>query len=240
MFKILLLCALGLLGLYLLIILPVFAYRFVHGKMIAGSAVPFSVERGTNRILVIGDSSAVGVGVSNPEYSTAGRLAKEYPNHTLINLSKNGSKLKDALSQLQRTEGDFDLVLIQAGGNNVIYFENLETSHADAKKLLDEAVRRSSRVVMLSTGNMGLAPIFPFPLNRVMTERTRIMRQSLIDETKPRGVAYVDLFEEKENDPFKDTATFYALDRLHLSDDGYGYWYSRIRATMNDAFPDFK
>lgn len=234
-----LLVAILLLGLYLLAVLPVFVHRYVTGKMIAGEARPFAVERTEKRILVIGDSSAVGVGASSPEYSTAGRLSKDYPNHTIVNLSKNGSKLADVLGQLRRTEGTFDLILIQAGGNNVIYFDNLARSKEDAVRLIDEATKRSPRVVMLSTGNLGLAPIFPFPLNHIMTERTKFMRAALIEETGKRGVAYIDLYAEKTDDPFRETDKFYAPDRLHLSNDGYGYWYEQIQLAIKKAHPDF-
>ena len=50
-----------------------------------------------------------------------------------------------------------------------------------------------------------------------------------------KGVAYVDLFHERADDPFRGEHSFYGRDLLHLSEAGYGVWYADVRSTMRAA-----
>ena len=211
-------------------------YRLVQvSKQLVAKAVPFSVERsGGRRLLVLGDSSAVGVGASSPEHTTAGYFAAEFKDFSVDNRAVSGARMANVLGQATSTSGHYDMVLIQAGGNDTINFTNLDTLRTQTRTLLAAAKERSSNVVMLSTGNLGRAPLFNFfPLNIAFTSRTKAVRQIVMDEAKQAGVTYVDLYKEGKDDVIaQDTAKYYAPDGLHLSDQGWAYWYSQIQQTL--------
>lgn len=200
-------------------------------------AVPYQRSEGTKRVLVVGDSTAVGVGASKREASTAGLLASEFPHVSIENRAVSGAKLADVVAQLSAAEGSYDLVLIQAGANDVLYFSTEKEIVEGVEKLFAEAKAKSENMVVLTAGNIGLAPVLPWPLGYVMTARTKALRAQMIAEAEKTGAHYIDLFKERGQDPFEnDVSRYYAPDRLHLSDQGYVYWYSEIRRQAAPAF----
>lgn len=210
----------------------------VYGRVkisagLVGAAKPFAVERGADapRLLVVGDSTAVGVGASSPERTTAGYFAAEHPEYSVSNLAVSGATVADVLGQLRSASSTYAAIFIQAGGNDTIRFTDLKKLRQDYAALLSEAKARSARVVALSTGNVGKAPLFNFvPLNYIYGARTKAVRAVLVDEAGKAGVAYVDLYKEGKDDAIsQDPARYYAPDGLHLSDAGWAVWYQDIR-----------
>ncbi len=217
-------------------------YRHVKiSAKLVEAARPFAVERGEGspRLLVVGDSTAVGVGASSPAHTTSGYFAADYPDYSVTNLAKSGATVADALTQIRATSSAYTAVLIQAGGNDTIRFADLAQLRADYQALLSEAKARSGKVVALSTGNVGKAPLFNFfPLNYIYGARTRAVRAVFVDEAAKAGVAYVDLYKEGKSDAIsQDPARHYAADGLHLSDAGWAVWYRDIK-TAFDKLPD--
>lgn len=200
------------------------------GHEAVAQAVAFQRIEGSKRVLIVGDSTAVGVGASNPEKSTAGLLAADFPSVSVENRAVSGAKLRDVVGQLAATAGTYDLVLIQAGANDVLYFSSDAAMKQGVTNLFAEARKKSDTVVVLTAGNIGLAPVIPWPFGYYISARTRYMRELMQNEAAKVNAHYVDLYKERGSDPFEnDVARYYAPDRLHLSDDGYAYWYSEIR-----------
>jgi lysophospholipase L1-like esterase len=236
--KLLLLLLLAAAALYL-VYHAVQVYRHVKlsGKLVE-AAKPFEVERGEGapRILVVGDSTAVGVGATSPAHTTAGYFATEYPQFSVTNLAVSGAKVKDVLNQLRSSSGTYRAVLIQAGGNDTIQFSDQAELRADYAELLSEAKSRSSVVLALSTGNVGRAPLFNFfPLNYIYEARTKKVRAILMDEASKADISYIDLYKEGKDDAIsKDPAKYYAADGLHLSDVGWAVWYQDIKKVFEN------
>ena len=229
---------------YIAVILARLTERISIGTKLAEATRPFDrVREGASlRFLVIGDSTAMGVGASDPLESTAGRLAADFPAAAIENISGNGYRLHHVVDLIQQPRfrpGDdpFDLILIQLGGNDIIRFTDRADLRADLRTILGWAEVYGENTLILHSGNIGLAPFFPWPLGPVLTDRTRQVRQIYLEEAPQfSGVYYVDLFTEKEEDPFApNLATYYAEDMLHLSGEGYGVWYEKIRETMDNA-----
>lgn len=189
----------------------------------------------TTRILVAGDSTAVGLGASNLSLTTAGRLGQVYPDADLTNLSENGLKIAGLTEKLQALpEKSFGLALIQIGANDVIRFVPLEEVRQNLRKMLASVTTRAGRVVLLTSGNIGLAPIFKWPLSQIYTKRTREVRTIFMEEAGAHpSVSFVDLFKEAEYDTLRtDISRYYASDLLHLSNDGYGVWFEEIQKVL--------
>jgi lysophospholipase L1-like esterase len=92
------------------------------------------------RILVLGDSTAVGTGATRAEDSTAGRLAQKYPNSEVTNLAVNGLKIAGLESILKNMDASqnhrYNIVLIQIGANDIIRLTPMKDIEAGIGRIL--------------------------------------------------------------------------------------------------------
>lgn len=200
------------------------------------SIKPFQINNPSAkfRMLFLGDSTAVGTGASLNTESTAGWFGKDYPQAHIRNFSRNGLRIAGLLKKFNPPAKQFySVVIIQIGGNDIMRFTPLGSIKRDLSVLIDRAKTVGRHVVILHSGNVGAAPIFVWPFDRILTERTRAVRALYVQLAQEKGVLYVDLFQEKENDPFlRDIGKFYAKDLLHPSGKGYRFWYGKIREAL--------
>ncbi len=208
----------------------------VGGELVAESKAYEQAGNGQPRILVMGDSTAVGTGVTDPRGSIAGRFGQDFPGAEIRNLGINGLKVAGLLEHFPSYPQDsFDLVLIQIGANDIMRGTGLKDFERDLRRAFEGAQDIGKHVVALHSGNIGLAPLFPWPVNSLMRSRTLAVRNIYRRIAKEEGVTYVDLFHEREDDPFKGQKHFYGRDELHLSEAGYEVWYEGVRAAMRGA-----
>jgi len=208
------------------------------GRELSNGASAFSRDEGSElKILVVGDSTAVGVGASS-ELSVPGRLSMAL-SADIENLSISGAKTVDVLRQLKSIQEDtrYDMVLIHAGANDVIRRTPLNQVRSDVQDLLKVAKLKSEKVVLLTSGDIGEAPIWPLPLRWFISHRTKEVREIIKSETKAQDALYVDIFSHdlkfKENPEL-----YYALDFLHLSGDGYKKWFELVIQEIKETWPD--
>jgi lysophospholipase L1-like esterase len=194
-------------------------------------------DMSSKKILVVGDSTAVGTGSLDPTKSVAGRLGAEYPYATIVNHSKNGRKTGEMIAVVKEEEGKrFDLVLLQTGGNDIIRFVPLEKVASDVDTLLTESKKLSDRVVLVTSGDVGAAPFFPRPINIFWSRRTSAVRVLFMDAAKKHDVVYVDLLGYGVDGIFNtDIKKYYSPDLLHPSEDGYGVWYDYIGPAITQS-----
>lgn len=192
------------------------------------------IEGGSPRILIAGDSTAVGTG-STPDGSTAGRFGADYPSADIRNVSVNGWKVHNLLAAFP-TDGSFDLIVLQIGANDILRGTTQKDFEASLNALFGKAKAVSPNVVALHSGNIGLSPMLHWPVTAVMRSRTLRYREAYRRIAAKHDVAYVDLYKEKgDNVLGSDIAKYYASDLLHLTAEGYGVWYDAIRNTMEES-----
>ena len=189
------------------------------------------------KILFLGDSTAVGTGADDNRHSTAGYFGQDFPLAEITNISQNGKKIQELLTELNtQTFGKYDLVVIQIGGNDIMKLTPFKNIESDLVSVIERAKTIGRYVVILHSGNVGIAPIFHWPFDVIMTNRSRKVREIYMRQAKAHGVMYVDLFSEREGDLFlKDVKRYYSADSLHPSGDGYRWWYERIRGTLDQS-----
>ena len=180
------------------------------------------------RLLVVGDSTGVGTGASSPAQSVAGRAGQAFPRLAIENRAADGARHADVLQQLQ-AGGRFDMVLVQVGGNDVMRLGTLDGLQAQ----IDEVVRRARalapEVVLMPCGNVGNAPFFFAPLSWWMAQRSRSLHRYTQSAAQRGGARYVNLFHERDDDPFVRDPSLNASDGLHPGDGGYAVWWQELQ-----------
>ncbi|MGE0860689.1 MAG: SGNH/GDSL hydrolase family protein [Gammaproteobacteria bacterium] len=205
--------------------------RLRESAELARSSEPLQrpVHEADARLLIVGDSTAVGTGASSAQASLAGLLARAYPGLHIENRGRDGATFADLARQLDGS-APFDVVLIQAGGNDVIRLRGLERVGADIERVISRARERAGLVLVMPAGNVGNAPFFFPPLSWLMTARARRMHAYVRDSAARHGAVYVNLFKERQADPFARRPALNARDGLHPSDLGYRLWFDELRA----------
>jgi lysophospholipase L1-like esterase len=178
------------------------------------------------RLLVVGDSTAVGTGATVPQASVAGLLAEHFPSLQIDNRARNGAVFAELLAQLDGEER-FDMV-VMAGGNDVVRLRGLEALHTDVERVAQRARQRADLVVLMPAGNVGNAPLFIAPVSWLMTWRSRQLHNFAREAASHRGTLLVNLFREAADDPFVQRQELNAVDGLHPSDAGYRVWFDEL------------
>jgi lysophospholipase L1-like esterase len=206
-------------------------WRVGQASVLARRSEPFEQRpaTATQRLLIVGDSTAVGTGASSPANSLAGLIAQVQPRLSIENRARDGALFADVAEQLLRP-GRFDAVLVQAGGNDVIRLRSESAMRKDLDDLLDAARQRADIVIVMPAGNVGNAPFFFAPWSWWMTRRARGMHRLVARAAARTNATYVNLFHERDDDPFVRQPELNASDGLHPSDAGYRVWWQVLQA----------
>lgn len=206
------------------------AWRLGQASELAQRSEPLSQRpsQPALRMLIVGDSTAVGTGASSPQTSLAGLIARQHPRLLIDNRGQDGARLADVVDQLAMDE-NFDVVLVLAGGNDVIGMRPRDAMRVDIERVADAAAARAPLVVLMPSGNVGNAPFFFPPLSWLMTRRSRALHDFVASAALRSGFVYVDLFRIRSNDPFVADRSLNASDGLHPSDAGYRHWWGELQ-----------
>jgi len=253
--KIIIVILLSLALLVVFLIAP-FAMRISISKKLAANSEPYqqigsknahkiSISKDdsadeTSSILFVGDSTGVGTG-GTPKTSLAGLVGVSNATLTITNLSRDGARTRDVVRQLNNCQPDqYAIVVIMAGGNDVIRFTSHSLLALEMTSMLIAAKRCAGKVVWIPNGNVGLAPIMPWPMSSILTARARenrILVATVIDQLRQKnltGIDWVDLYAEKPDDVFSQRPNhYYASDKLHPSAAGYRAWFDEALKQSN-------
>lgn len=206
------------------------ATRIGAAAELARESEPFQYAppNATLRLLIVGDSTGVGTGASAPQNSLAGLLAQAYPRLRIDNRARDGATFEGVVQQLLADDARYDVVLIQAGGNDVIRLRGDDAVRADIDRAVELAAARAGRVLVMPAGNVGNAPFFFPPLSSLMTARAERLHGFIQAAVQRHGAVYINLFQAPENDPFVQQPGLHARDGLHPSDAGYKVWFDEL------------
>ena len=183
-------------------------------------------------ILFLGDSTAVGTG-ARPEDSVAGWFAKDFPEADIKNISQNGEKIKDLIDKIPDNSKHYNLVVLQIGANDIMRLTRLKKVKQNLAVAIDRAKLIGDQMIMLHSGDVGLAPIFIWPLNSIYSARSKAFRKIYMQMAQTKGVMYVDLLRDSKHDLFlTDINKYYSPDLLHPSGAGYHFWYDELQKTL--------
>ena len=202
----------------------------------SGKAFERRVATTGRRVLVLGDSTGVGIGAGRPEESIAGLFAADNPEADIVNVSRSGARVADALEQARecrRLGLRFDLALLHIGGNDVLRATPLPKLVEDARLLMVELTALAQHTLWLGPGDIGIAPLFPAPLSWLMGARTRAAAAVFAACATAAGVAFIDFSSGEHASRFsKRRRHHFATDKLHPSSLSYSYGYEAIRRAL--------
>ncbi len=216
-------------------------WRLGEARALARASTPFqqTPAQPLLRMLVVGDSTGVGTGATQPTASVAGLLGTAYPRLLVQNRARDGALFDELPAQLAvagapgAAGADYDVVLIQAGGNDVIRGTNLDAL-AQALDLSFSAAKARLRpggvAIVQPAGNVGNSAFFIPPLSQLMSQRAREMHAAVRSAAARHGLVVVNLYQEAEQDPFVQSPGLHAADGLHPSDAGYRVWRDELLA----------
>lgn len=206
-----------------------------RASRLISSTVPYSRQSGAKgRILVLGDSLAYGTGTSRPENSVAGLVASEFPDFTVENMSRNGKRTNELAQEINKIEGNYELILVIIGGNDALRpWINLKASGQNLQEIYGKASKHAKQVVVLTTSDLKYTTFFLWPLNFYFSKRSNYLRESAKRAAAGLdNVRYVDLIERNQTVQFDHDEE--SNDHLHLNDAGARYWFEAIRETTDD------
>ena len=201
--------------------------RTIASKAVCAQSDP-SNARAT--VVVLGDSTGVGVGATTPGESVAGRIAAAHPRTRVFNYARSGAHMHDVLAQLDRHgKRPADIVLIQASANDVVDSHSVAAVEADLREAIRRARLLGALVVLMPGCNFVFAPFFKPLFAASMANRAQRMHDMVQRVAGETGAVYVDLFKLKPADPFfREGSRYFCADGLHPSGEGYRIWFEEL------------
>lgn len=190
---------------------------------------------GTQSLLVLGDSTGYGTGTTNSQYSVAGRIGAEYPSLTITNNSVNGRTIGELRKDIENLSGQYDVILLQIGANDILQKRPLETVVEDLNATLDALAPRAKKIVMIASGNVGGAVRFKGTEKAAhYQQQSVIFKEAFFAIQSERDYfTYVDLYVDPSDDPFVLEPEIYtANDGLHPSNQGYEIWFHKVKPAV--------
>ncbi len=128
------------------------------------------------RLLIVGDSSAAGGGVTTQGAALSGRLSAELARDHVVQwrlVARSGAVVPDVLAMLEDEPGAFDCVLVCLGVNDAKNGRAARTFARDYAALLRVLVGRFGARCVVCSGlpPVGFFPLLPRPLRDVLGAR---------------------------------------------------------------------
>ncbi len=207
----------------------------LHGRHLARMAEPFATHppRAQARVLLLGDSTGVGVGSGSALQSLPGLLAAEFPRVEIVNACSHGARVADTLTQLRahtRAGQAFDLALVLAGGNDVLRFTPPRPLALQAEALLRELQPQARNIVWLGGADIGTAPALKPPLNWAFGWLCRSTMRLLDRTVNGAGVEFIDFSGVGHSRVFAaQPGRYFAGDGLHSSSASYRHCFDELK-----------
>ena len=225
-------------GIFLLALILYWGVRFAHtasiSKRLVERSVPYQNVSNDHAwtMLVIGDSTAVGVGATTPEQSLAGRVALRIGATYTENHAVSGALVNDLPKQIAEAKlQEYDLILVQIGANDIVRFHDAKATTAELARYLD-TLPKTKKLILVSAGDVGAATLIPPPLRPFYT---KLNRSYHAEYARAFPDSYVNLGTGPGSQLFKERPDVYlAADGFHPSSAGYGIWFDAVAPKLSE------
>lgn len=185
------------------------------------------------RFVVLGDSTAAGLGASGPEHSYAAVLAERLGELgwrvEMTGLGVSGARTKDLLGdQLRRAkELDPDLVFVGIGANDATHLTKLDDVRRDAERLFSALKETGAELVVAGAPDMR-ADAFYEPLRSLAGWRGTRVTEAITEAAHAVDVPIVPLAKLTRPYFAADGDEAYGGDDFHPGNGGYRAWADAI------------
>jgi lysophospholipase L1-like esterase len=206
-----------------------------NGRALARCALRFETHPplAHARVLLLGDSTGLGVGSEVANQSLPGLLAAEFPQVEIVNACHSGARVADTFSQLlshSRPCDTFDLALVLAGGNDVLKLTGAQALVTHTHALLHELQPRAREVVWMGSADIGTVPALKPPLKWVFGWLCRRTMRLLERTVRNTGVQFIDFCARRHGRVFSGAPDrFFARDGLHPSAAAYRHCFEELK-----------
>lgn len=194
----------------------------------------------TIRYLILGDSTAVGVGGTYEEgiaVATSRHLAQSR-RVIMTNLAVSGAQVTDVLEKQLPGLGRFipDVVLLDIGANDVTHLTSARSLERDLRSIIEHLISINCEVKTVVTGApaMSTPPRIPRLLRGVAGWRTEVLNKVFRKEVERYDLTFAPI-AEKTGPLFAQDKTLFSDDAFHPSDRGYQTWIDVINPALDHA-----
>jgi lysophospholipase L1-like esterase len=187
-------------------------------------------------VLILGDSTGVGVGATLPEESIAGLIAADFPDADIANISESGARISDTVTQASRCNASslhFDVAVLHVGGNDIVRATPIDKLAESCERLMQELAPLAHRTVWLGPPNLGMAPLFPPPYSWIMAARSRAASAVFAQSAARHHVSFIDFSAPAHASHFSGRRRqHFARDGFHPNSSSYRYGYAAARQAL--------
>lgn len=210
-------------------IFPILPFLFFEAAQIkrTGIRLPSLSENkkfgnGKSKLLLIGESTAAGVGASSIEKTLGGNLSSLFgKDYELVNLGKNGLTARQAYSFLKKNQGDKPLkingLILFLGANDCFRL----TRPGHFKDSLQQLITSASTdyqpdwIYLADIPPVHLFPAFSILMKKFLKIQRSYLQQEMVElATNNRKIIFAPIYLDLQPD-------FFSKDKIHPSDKGY-------------------
>jgi lysophospholipase L1-like esterase len=205
----------------------------VSGEDISGEGI--SAKEETLTLLIIGDSSAAGVGVDHQEHALSGYLTASLAKRFNVKwqlIAKTGYTSANIIQELQKHQIPFDHIdyaLIAIGVNDVTSFTGSKRWQKNTTALIELLERQfqTKNIIFSAIPPMHLFTALPQPLRWLLGARAKYLNQRMATIIRSKPACHI-LHPEL---PFSEQ--YLADDKFHPSQAAYKLWAEQAAQLMN-------
>ena len=201
-------------------------------RQLIGKTIPFQLVTANAElpVLVLGDSTAVGVGADQTSESLPALFAQHVRATQVENYASSGATVVELSSQIARAErSHYRYILVQIGANDVTSFH----AAGNTARLLEQklvTLPAHDHLVVLMAGNVGGAPAIPWFLKDYFRRQSVHFHAAFKEVAEAQGGTYVELYDPPDTDPFiRNPLQYFAPDGFHPSSLGYKLWFEKLK-----------
>lgn len=193
-------------------------------------------------LVVLGDSTAAGVGAGSVDASYPVRLARRVAGESfrvrLVGLGVSGARVAGVLrEQLPRAlEEDPDVVVVAVGANDVTHLTRLDDVEDDMHMLLERLRGADVAAVVAGPPDMR-SPVFLEPLRTIVGWRGNAVAERIEGAAAGAGVPLVPLADGTRDRFAEDPDRYYSEDDFHPGPAGYALWADVIYPYVEGVLP---
>ena len=192
------------------------------------------------RYLILGDSTAVGVGATEGNgiaIETARHLARSR-GVEMKNLAVSGAQTHDVLVEQLPRIGGFapDVVLLAFGANDVTHLTTAASVENDLETIIGYLLVYNCDVKIVVTGapDMSTPPRIPWIFRGIAGRRTTVLNRVFRRAVETHELTFAPI-AEKTGPLFRADRTLFSADDFHPNDRGYQTWVEVLTPALDQA-----